>query len=79
MFACPAQRTELSFNSSNAEASGNNDRVDAGELTRSPFGSLACVRCDPADVDPRVVREAAVLDRLRYRQIRVVQVDVLAN
>ena len=79
MLARPAQRTELSFNSSNAEASGNNDRINASELAGSTFGSFACIRRNPADIDPRVVCEAAVLDCFRYRQIGVVQVDVLAN
>ena len=79
MLARPAQRAELSLNATDAEASGDNDRVDAGELAGSAFGRLARVRRDPADVNTSVVCEAAVLDRLRHRQIRVVQVDVLAD
>ena len=41
MLACPAQRPELSLNTTNAEASGDDNRVDASELAGSPFGRLA--------------------------------------
>ena len=79
MLARPPQSTKLALDAPNAEASGNNDRINASELAGSTFGSFACIRRNPADIDPRIIREAAVLDCFRYRQIGVVQVDVLAN
>ena len=67
MLACPAQRAKLAFNTTNAEASGDDNRVDASELAGSPFGCLARIRRDPANINSGVVRETAVLDCLRHR------------
>ena len=53
MLACPAQRPELSLNTTNAEASGDDNRVDASELAGSPFGCLARIRRDPANINRR--------------------------
>ena len=67
MLACPAQRPELSLNTTNAEASRDDNRVDASELASSTFGCLARIRRDPANINSGIVRETAVLDCLRHR------------
>ena len=67
MLACPAQRAKLAFNTTNAEASRDDNRVDASELAGSPFGRLARIRRNPANINSGVVRETAMLDCLRHR------------
>jgi len=77
--AGPLQRPEHALDSSNTEAAGDDDRVDAAErLLGTGFG-LALVAGDPADRDLGIVVEATSAHGLGDRQIGIRQVDVLAH
>ena len=79
MLARPAQRAHLALDTAHPEAAGDHDGVDARQSALGPLSGLAAVRCDPADIDARIIGEAAVANGLRDRQVRIVQVDVLAH
>ena len=69
---------DLAFDAAHAEAAGHDDAVEAGEraLGEQAFG---VVGRDPVDHDLGAARVAAVLQRFDDREVRVGQVDVLAD
>ena len=73
------QRTDLAFDSADAEASRNHDAIDVVECGGSTFLGFATIGRNPLDVDLGPVGEAAGLDGLGDGQIGVRQVDVLAD
>lgn len=79
VLARPAKRAELPLDTSDAEAAGDEDRVHAAESVVRSLRGLAVVRGHPADRDLGVVVEPAGAERLGHRQVRVGQVDVLAD
>src|SRR5690606_27886268 len=74
-----AQRAELALDAADTEAAGHADAIEVAQRLLGALGCLARVGRDPADVDLGLVREAARLERLGDRQVRVGQVDVLAD
>ena len=64
MLARPAQRAHLALDTAHPEAAGDHDGVDARQSALGPLSGLAAVRGDPADIDARVVGEAAVANGL---------------
>ena len=79
MLARPPQRTQLAFNASDAETTGDDDRVHAFQCLLRSLGSLAGVRGNPTQVYARIIRKATVLHGLGNRKVSVVQVDVFSN
>ena len=79
MLARPPQRTQLAFNASDAETTGDDDRVHTFQCLLRPLGSLAGVRGNPTQVHARIIRKSTVLHGLGNRKVSVVQVDVLSN
>ena len=79
MLARPPQRTQLAFNASDAETTGDDDRVHAFQCLLRSLGSLAGVRGNPTQVYARIIRKTTVLNSLGNRKVSVVQVDVLSN
>src|SRR5690606_21028775 len=79
LLACEAQRAQLALDTANAESTGNADAVDIGERGGRALRRLARVGRDPADLDLRLLREAARLEGLRDREVGVGQVDVLSD
>ena len=79
MFTCPAQGTKLAFDASYTETTGDTDRIYTGKFTTGAFGRLATVGRDPADINASIVCKATVLDGFLNRQVRIVQINVLAN
>ena len=69
---------DLALDAADAEAAGDHDAV---EVAQPAFGEQAfgVVGRDPVDLDLRAARVAAVLQRLDHREVRVGQVDVLAD
>src|SRR5699024_6826753 len=72
-------RTQLPFDAADTEPAGHEYAVDTGELLRGTLLSFAAVGGNPADLHLRVVREPAGTQRFADRQVRVGQVDVLAD
>ena len=72
-------RADLAFDAADAEAAGDDDAVDAGQRRGRAGRADALVAGHPAQLDPGPVGEAGRPDRLADRQVRVGQVDVLAD
>ena len=79
MLARPPQRSQLAFNASDAETTGDDDRVHTFQCLLRTLGSLAGVRGNPTQVHARIIRKTTVLDGLGNRKVGVVQVDVLPD
>src|SRR5262249_29823808 len=72
-----ADGRDLALDAAVAEAAGNQDAVDAGEL-RLGAVALDVLGVDPLHVDARLVGDAAVGERLPRAVVRVLQLAVLA-
>ena len=72
-------RADLSLDAADPEAAGDQHTVHTGQRGRGAGGSGTVVRRHPADLDPGPVREPAGPQGLGDRQVRVRQVDVLAD
>ena len=72
-------RAKLSFRTTDSEGAGDHDPVDLVEDPGRALGRGAVVRRHPADVHLRPVREATGSQGLADREVRVGQVDVLAD
>ncbi len=70
---------DLALDAAHAEPAGDDDAVDAGQRRRRAGRGLAVVAGHPAQLHPGPVGEAGRPDRLADRQVRVGQVDVLAD
>ena len=79
VLAGEVQRAELALDAAHAETAGHADAVEVGEVLLGALGGAALVGRDPADRDLGVVGEAAGAQRLGDREVRVGQVDVLAD
>ena len=79
LLARELERAELAFDAADAEAAGHDDAVELAQRLRGALGRLALVRGDPADLDLRLLREPAGLERLGDREVGIRQVDVLAD
>src|SRR5664279_1363587 len=75
----PRKRPEHALNSSNAEAAGDDDRVNTAKCLLGTGFGLALVTGHPADRDLGVVVETTSAHGLGHRQVGVRQVDVLAH
>ena len=78
VLACVAGRGDLALDAADAEPAGDDDAVEVAEaaLGEQPLG---VVGRDPVDLDLRAAGVAAVPQRLDDREVRVGQVDVLAD
>ncbi len=78
VLAGEAGRGDLALDAAEAEPAGDHDAVEVAE---APFGeeALGVVGGDPVDLDLRLARVAAVLERLGHREVGVGEVDVLAD
>ncbi len=78
VLACVAGRLDLARDAAHAEAAGHDDAV---EVVQPAVGeeALGVVGRDPFDEHVGAARVAAVLQRLDDREVRVGQVDVLAD
>ena len=78
-FARVGNRANHSFDAALAKAAGYENRV---KVTQARFIIVfvhQVFRFDPLDVDPQVVRDAAVRERFAQRLVRIFQLDILAD
>ena len=78
VLARDAAGEDLPLPAARAEAARHEDAVDAGELG-ARLVERHVLGVDPAHVHAAAVVDARVLERLVHREVRVVQLDVLAD
>src|SRR5687768_10640699 len=70
---------DLTFHAPDPEAAGDDDTVNLTQYPGRALPSLAVVGGHPANHDLGMVGETTCPQRLAYRKVRVVQIDVLAD
>ena len=78
VFAGEAGGEDLALGAARAEAAGHQDAVDAGQVRDRVF-LLEYLRIDPAQLDPCVVGDAAMGQRLLERFVGVLQAGIFAG
>ncbi len=73
-----AHRRDLALDRPRAEATGNEDAVDASQLRGRLVGAER-LGVDPVDLEVRAVVDGTVLERLDDREVGVLQLHVLAD